>query len=341
MSFAVAMFSLMVLLTTHLPGCLPAAVPQVKTPGPGFFRLMLGDFEVTAISDGTGAFPPEALMPNAPKEELLRARQRAFVPTPAPMSCNAFLVNTKEHLVLIDTGAGSLMGPSFGKLVENIRAAGYQPEQIDNVLLTHLHPDHVGGVTSSTNNHEIRFPNAVIRTSQAELDFWLNPARQANASGHLKKTFGQAQAALAPYQALDRLKTFNATEKEILPGFRVVIRAGHSPGHTQFFVESGGRTMVAWGDITHFEWVQLANPALTIAFDFNQPETAKDRLELLEVVVEKKLMVAAAHFAFPGLGYLRRVAGQGYDWVPVRYDSEPTRVTTADFLAEKNATTSN
>ncbi|OWA52011.1 hypothetical protein BV898_16467 [Hypsibius exemplaris] len=310
------MLTLAVVIVTLLPGCVPAAVSQIKTPGPGFFRLMLGEFEITAINDGTVALDHEALMPNASKEELLRARQEAFMPSSAIMSCNAFLVNTKQHLVLIDTGAGSLMGPSFGRLVENILAAGYQPEQIDNVLLTHLHPDHMGGVTST---NRMRFPNAVIRTSQAEVDFWLNPEMvQTNASARFKQRSKIARATLAPYQTVNRLKPFNATEKEILPGFRVVIRAGHSPGHTQFFVESGGLTMVAWGDITHFEWAQLRNPALTVTFDFNQPEAARDRLELFELVAEKRFLVAAAHVPFPGLGYLRRSAGQGFDWIPAR-----------------------
>ncbi|OWA52018.1 hypothetical protein BV898_16474 [Hypsibius exemplaris] len=127
-------------------------------------------------------------------------------------------------------------------------------------------------------------------------------------------------------------------DEEILPGFRVVIRAGHSPGHTQYFVESGGQPMMTWGNLTHFEWVQLPDPALTIAFDFNQTETRQYREELIDLLLEKKYLVAAAHIAFPGMSHLRRAAEPGFEWVPIRYDSELTRNTTADFGFDNSST---
>ncbi|OWA52016.1 hypothetical protein BV898_16472 [Hypsibius exemplaris] len=323
-------------LAVFLQGCMSAAVPQVKSAGPGFFRLMLGDFEITALSDGSVEIDPQVLMPEASPVALRRARQHAFIPLPVTVSVNAFLINTNTSLVLIDTGSGALVGES--KIVQNLRAAGYRPEDVDHVFLTHLHGDHMGGVKAAGSPGMI-FPNAIIRLSQAEADYWLNATNAANSSVIMKDNFAAAQDILAPYFAVDRVKPFNITEGELLPGFRAVTRMGHTPGHTQYYVESGGRTIVVWGDITHFEWAQLPDPELTVAFDYNEPEAAKARSELLEMVVEKRHLVAAAHAPFPGIGNLRR-ATPGFDWIPVRYDSEPTRNTTDDYVAVTGTTVS-
>ncbi|OWA54666.1 hypothetical protein BV898_19065, partial [Hypsibius exemplaris] len=303
-------------LAVFLQGCMSAAVPQMKSAGPGFFRLMLGDFEITALSDGSVEIDPQVLMPEASPVALRRARQHAFIPLPVTASVNAFLINTNTSLVLIDTGYGSLVGES--KLVQTLRAAGYRPEDVDYVFLTHLHVDQWAG---------------------AEADYWLNATNVANSSVIMKDNFAAAQDILAPYFAVDRVKPFNTTEGELLPGFRAVTRMGHTPGHTQYYVESGGRTIVVWGDIMNFEWAQLPDPKLTVVMDYNGPEAAKARSELLEMVVEKRHLVAAAHAPFPGIGNLRR-ATPGFDWVPVRYDSEPTRNTTDDYVAVTGTTVS-
>src|ERR1700761_7288846 len=135
-----------------------AAAPLAGTSAPGFYRIMLGDFEVTAISDGTVDLPIDQLLQQAPAKTD-KALARSFLGSPLATSVTGYLVNTRAKLILIDTGAGNLFGPTLGKLLANLKASGYQPEQVDEIYLTHLHPDHVGGLAA---NGQAAFPNAIV-----------------------------------------------------------------------------------------------------------------------------------------------------------------------------------
>ena len=126
-----------------------AAAPMVKTSAPGYYRVLLGDFEVTALSDGTVALPMDKLMTNTTPDKTLKAIERVHLKSPVETSVNAYLINTGSKLVLIDAGAGALFGPTLGKLAANIKAAGYQPEQVDEIYITHMHGDHVGGLAAA------------------------------------------------------------------------------------------------------------------------------------------------------------------------------------------------
>jgi glyoxylase-like metal-dependent hydrolase (beta-lactamase superfamily II) len=150
-----------------------SAAPQIKTQAPAYYRLMLGDDEITAISDGTVGLPMDKLLFNVDPQVLQRTLAEAHLTVPVETSVNGFLINTGSRLVLIDTGAGALFGPTLGKLVTNLRAAGYQPEQVDEIYLTHMHPDHLGGLMAGD---KIAFPNAIVRADQREAEFWLSQA---------------------------------------------------------------------------------------------------------------------------------------------------------------------
>src|ERR1700690_1812435 len=141
----VAQFAAAVLITCCLAQG-QAVAPIVKTQAPGYYRQMVGDIEVTALSDGTAMLPVKDLLVNATPEEITHALARAYLASPLETSINAFLVNTGTKLVLIDTGTGGAMGPTSGKLLGNLRAAGYGPEQVDEVYITHMHGDHIGGL---------------------------------------------------------------------------------------------------------------------------------------------------------------------------------------------------
>ena len=121
-----------------------ASAPITRKSGPGFYRMMLGDFEITVISDGTFREPVDTLLTNTTKAVVDQELKENFESSPYEMSDNCFVVNTGRKLILIDTGAGSLMGPTLGHLLPNLAAAGYRPEQVDEVYITHLHPDHIG-----------------------------------------------------------------------------------------------------------------------------------------------------------------------------------------------------
>jgi glyoxylase-like metal-dependent hydrolase (beta-lactamase superfamily II) len=140
-----------------------AAAPMVKTQAPGFYRILLGDVEVTALNDGVVAYPTTRVLPTATPRQIKKGLTENGLTDPVGMSYNAFLINTGDKLVLIDTGTGGKLEkvPEFhgtGHLMANLRAAGYQPEQVDEVYITHLGPDHVGGLTIGTDR---AFPNAL------------------------------------------------------------------------------------------------------------------------------------------------------------------------------------
>jgi glyoxylase-like metal-dependent hydrolase (beta-lactamase superfamily II) len=305
-----------------LPDAASAAAPQVKTQAPGFYRVMLGDVEVTALSDGTHPFPIDTVVKDVPKAEIARDLQRDFLQAPVQGSINAFLINTGSKIILIDSGAGVLYGDCCGRLLANLRASGYQPGQVDEVLLTHLHKDHVGGVIS---NGAMVFPNAVVRTSQTEADYWLNLANKSKAPAFLSTFFDSAIASVAPYVAAGRFKPFSVDgEFELEPGIRVIPVPGHTPGHVAYLVGSGQNDLLVWGDIVHVAAIQLQNPKASVEYDTDAASAQRSRRYALQLAADRHYLVGAAHIAFPGLGHIRK-NGRTYDWVPVNYESAPGR----------------
>jgi len=290
-----------------------AKAPLVRTQAPGYYRLMLGDFEITAISDGTVGLDATSLL-HEPADATERALARSFLTSPVETSVTAFLVNTGSRLVLIDTGAGALFGPTLGKLLGNLRAAGYQPEQIDDVLLSHLHPDHVGGLMV---NGERAFANATIHAARRDSEYWLSQANLDKAPAAAKGFFQGAMASLAPYVASGQYKPFDA-DREIVPGVRARASAGHSAGHTSYVIESKGAKLVVIGDLIHVAAVQLDHPSVTIAYDSDAAGAAAARQAVFASVASEGVLVAASHVQFPGLGHLRS-AGTSWQWVPANY----------------------
>ena len=295
-----------------------AAAPQVRTQGPGFYRMMLGDFEITALLDGTHPFPIDKVMIDVSKEEIERALSRDGLKAPVQGSINAFLINTGPKLILIDTGAGTLYGDCCGRLLANLRAAGYQPEQIDEVYLTHLHKDHVGGIFL---DGKMAFPNAVLRASKADADYWLTPANKLTAPDFLSTFFDSAIASIDPYTKAGHFKTFSSNE-QLTPGVKPMATPGHTPGHTSYVIESQSNVLLVWGDIIHVAPIQLQNPTASVEYDNNPLSAQRYRRELLDLAAKKQYIVGAAHIAFPGLGRIRK-DDLTYDWVPVNYEGEP------------------
>ena len=291
-----------------------ASAPQQKTQAPGYYRLMLGDIEVTALSDGT--FPMEAgkLLTNITPKDLEAALGRQFLKEPVDASVNGFLINTGTKLVLVDTGAGVLFGPSVGKLLGNLKAAGYQPEQVDEIYITHMHGDHVGGLLV---DGKPAFPNATVRAAQAEADYWLSKANMEAAPKDKKDGYQAAMNSVNPYVAAGHFKPF-AADGELVPGVRAVIAAGHTAGHTVYVVESKGQKLVLWGDLMHVAAAQFPNPAVTIRFDTDSPKAALERQKIFAEAAASGEWVAGAHLSFPGIGHLR-ASGKGYTFVPANY----------------------
>lgn len=296
-----------------------AAAPQVKAQAPGAYRMMLGDFEITALNDGTVDLPVDKLLKERQPGQVLRALRHAYLGVPLETSVNGYLINTGAKLVLVDTGAAGLFGPTLGRLQANLRAAGYQPEQVDEVYITHLHPDHVGGLLGP--DGKPAFPNAVVRFDKRDADFWLSPEQMDKAPADAKGFFQGAMASLKPYQEAGRVQPFDGAT-ELLPGLRAQPAYGHTPGHTVYTVESQGRKLVIWGDLMHVAAVQFSDPTVTIAFDTDSKAAMPQRRKAYAAAAEQGFYVAVAHVSFPGIGQLRP-DGKGYRWLPANYSSKP------------------
>lgn len=290
-----------------------AAAPMAQSNAPGFFRIMLGSFEVTALSDGTVDLPMDQLL-SGDATTTRQALAAAFLGAPLETSVNAYLVNTGARLVLIDSGAGALFGPTLGKLLANLKASGYTPEQIDEVYLTHLHPDHVGGLVA---NGALAFPNATVRADRRDAAFWLSEAALKAAPDASKGFFQGAMVSLNPYVQAGKFAPFSG-DTALAPGITASATYGHTPGHTSYLIESGGKRLLVAGDLIHVAALQLDDPAITIAFDSDAGAATAARARAFGAAARDGTLVAAAHIAFPGLGHLRTV-GAAYQWLPVNY----------------------
>ncbi len=298
-------------------GLAHAAAPMVKTSAPAYYRTMLGAFEVTALSDGTIKLPVDKILME-PEQTTKQSLAHAYLQAPLETSVNAYLVNTGSKLILIDTGTATLFGPSLGKLLANLKASGYEASQIDDIYLTHLHPDHVGGLM---NNGAMAFSNARIHVSQAEADYWLSQKNMEQASADAKSFFQGAMDALNPYKAANKLDTFNQ-DGELMPGLSAHSTKGHTGGHTSYLPESQGEKMLVVGDLIHVAAVQLDKPEVTVTFDSHAKEAAAMRQKIFTQAAKEGLVIAASHMQFPGMGRLKK-SGSGYQWLPVNFTQMP------------------
>ncbi|MCW2293160.1 glyoxylase-like metal-dependent hydrolase (beta-lactamase superfamily II) [Pseudomonas sp. BIGb0408] len=282
----------------------------------GFYRQMVGNTTVTAVYDGYIDLNPKHLagMPQEKiQEHMLHEYQKAapFVQT----AVNAFLVDDGKQLVLIDSGSSDCFGPTMGRMVDNIRAAGYRPEEVDAVLLTHMHPDHACGVTLPSGKRA--FTNATVWAAAQDANYWLDVMQEGSLPEEQRPFFKMARDAISPYSDVGKFKTFNEGDS-ISPGIQVVPSNGHTPGHTSYLLSSGDEKLLLWGDIVHVHAVQLPHPEVTIAVDVDPKAAVASRTRLFAKAARERWLVAAAHLPFPGIGHLRKEE-KGYSWVPVEY----------------------
>lgn len=293
-----------------------AEAAQLKTQVPGYYRTMVGKAEVTALFDGAIELD-SSLLKNASQKEIQRLLARMFANYPKMQTgVNAFLINTGDKLVLVDTGAAKLFGPTLGQVLENLKASGYRPEQVDAVLITHLHADHFGGLVGA--DGQPVFPNAQAWVPKADADFWLSPEIAAKVPADKQMFFKLARDVAAPLIAAGKWKTFSEGDA-LAGGFKAVPSPGHTPGHTAYQLDSDGQRLLLWGDLMHNAAVQFANPDVTIEFDVDQKQAAASRRKLYKMTATDKSLVAGAHLPFPGLGHVRAEAKGSYAWVPVEF----------------------
>lgn len=293
-----------------------AAPPQLSTQAPGFYRQALGDMQVTALYDGVVDLPT-SLLQGLDEEGIQRLLARMFIggPRGVQTAVNAYLVHTGRQLLLIDTGAGSCFGPTLGQMPAHLKAAGYTPADVDAVLITHMHGDHLCGLLDDKG--QPAFPEATVWAAKADADYWLSPQQAAAAPKEMQAFFAMSRRAAAPYQAAGRLRTF-AEDEAIVPGVRALATHGHTPGHTSFLVGTGAQALLVWGDIVHSHAVQFSHPEVSIEFDVDPRAAIASRQKLLAQAARETWWVGGAHLPFPGIGHVRSEPS-GYAWVPVEY----------------------
>jgi glyoxylase-like metal-dependent hydrolase (beta-lactamase superfamily II) len=282
--------------------------------GPGWYRTQIGRVTVTALWDGTLEMPVDQVFAQPGPAQLKALLARAYLAPTVPLPVNAFVVDTGQRIVMIDagTGASRMFGDRLGKLQANLRAAGYAPEQIDEIYLTHMHTDHAGGLTV---DGRALFPRAVVRADVREAGHYLSREKLAAAKDD-KEDFESAIAMLEPYVQSGRFKPFDG-RSELAAGVRAEPAPGHTPGHTVYVVESDGQKLVLWGDLMHVAAVQFPQPAATVSFDAAPAQSRANRARIFRDAAREGAWIAAAHVGFPGIGKLRAEPGGGYTWVPI------------------------
>ena len=285
------------------------------------YRFKLGDFQCIAVSDGTHTyapptFPPPAtfLFANAPRERLeetLREHNlylEQWAEWVSPYICLA--VNTGQHQVLVDTGANGL-GPDTGKLVQNLKSVGIMPEDIDTVIITHGHPDHIGGNIDSEGRPA--FPNARYVMWQDEWDFWTSGQAETKLDEHIREVLlASARKNLPPIQ--DQLELVDH-EIEIVPGIRALAAPGHTPGHMALAISSRGEQLLCISDAV-LHPIHLEQPEWHAAVDLAPEQVVATRRQLLSRAVTEKALVLAFHFPFPGLGHVSQNE-DAWLWQPI------------------------
>lgn len=220
----------------------------------------------------------------------------------------------------MDTGAGASSRPVLGHLAHNLKASGYEPAQVDTILLTHMHGDHIGGLIDAEGRPV--YPKATVLVAKAESDYWLSKQNAEKAPDGQRRRFQLAREVAAPYLARGKWRTF-VPGGEVVPGIRAVDAKGHTPGHTAYVVESDGQKLVIWGDVVHAYAVQFAELGVAIDFDTDPKQAVLTRRKLMRHMAADGSLVAGMHLPFPGIGHIRAKGKGSYAWVPVIFRPLP------------------
>lgn len=290
----------------------PSGPPMQQAPG--FYRYKVGDIEATAINDGFFTRPLEGFVRNAETAAVQKALENAFLPTTGvPIPFTTTVLKTGGRLVLIDTGNGNSGAPTSGTWMANFKAAGFDPAQVNTVIISHFHGDHVNGLRLKEGTAV--FPNAEVMVSAPEWAYWMDEGKMAQAPDPLKPNFQNVRRVFGP-MAKD-VKPYEAG-KEIAPGITAIAAPGHTPGHTAYVVSSGNAKLMLMSDTTNHPALFARNPDWHAVFDMDGNQAAETRKKLLDMAASERVRVAFYHAPFPANGFIAR-SGNGYEFVPAQW----------------------
>lgn len=288
-----------------------ARAPKLGTQTPYWHRFALGDAEVTVVSDGPLPLgDPSGTFTGVPKEEVKKMLTDHFLsPDSVVLEQNSPIVNTGDKLILFDTGMGTskLFGPTTGRQQKSMAEAGIKPEDIDAVVLSHAHIDHIGGIVDASDKP--LFPNAQYYIAQSDVDYWTDEGKMGSP---LKDFIVHARKNLLPVR--DRLVFFKDGQ-EFLPGVQAIAAPGHTVGHTIFMVTSAGKSFAFLGDLSHHSVLLLEKPRMEFSYDTDPKQSAATRVRLLDMLAANRIPVMSYHFAWPGYGHVAKV-GDGFRYFP-------------------------
>jgi len=288
-----------------------AAVPKASMQGPGVYRSKLGDFQLTALYDGTWFLKiDDEFVRNAGLADVNKALAAAFLPPRVlPISFTILLINTGSKLVMIDAGTAGQVADTAGVMMDNLAAAGIQPAAIDTIVISHFHPDHIDGL--KTKDGEKVFPNAEILVPEPEWNYWMDDGEMSRAPNRIRVYFLNARRIFGDIG--NEVRRFKPGA-EIAPGITSIPAFGHTPGHTAFAVASRNQSVLVMSDTVRNPYLFARHPDWQPLFDMDGPMAVKARRQMLDRASADRMLVEAYHFPFPASGHIVR-NGKGYELV--------------------------